>query len=271
MNPPTVIAVNNHKGGVAKTTTCLSLGACLAELGQTVLLVDLDPQAHLTLSLGIEPDSLRRTVGDSLLGSGTLTGISRETPVLGLDIAPANRELALIDKLLYSRPGYEQQLRRQLQAIPAASYDLILLDCSPAMNTLTLNAITAADLLLIPAQAEYYAARSLRQVVRLVALVRRKTNPTLDFRFLVTMYDRRNKVSRLLLAQMQRDLQPRLFETVIGIDTKLRESPAFAQPITQYAPKTRAAQQYRALAKELMTYVRQKSARPARGAVLRAG
>ena len=249
-----IIAISNQKGGVAKTTTCLSLGACLAEIGRCVLLVDLDPQAHLTLSMGIKPEELHRTVGDALLGNTSLLSVSRESSIFDLDIVPANQGLALIDKLLYGRNGYEFHLKNRLRAMNEDFYDFILLDCSPSFGTLTVNALTAADLLIIPIQCEYYAARSLRQVEGLVKLVKEKTNPRLSYRVLVTMYDQRNKICRLILARMQRELSRLLFQTVIQIDTKLRESPAFGQPITLYAPHTRAAQQYRALAEELINH-----------------
>jgi len=250
----TIIAISNQKGGVAKTTTCLSLGACLAEMGRSVLLVDLDPQAHLTLSMGIKPEELFRTVGDAFLGNTSLVSVRRESSVFGLDIVPANQGLALIDELLYGRNGYEFFLKNMLRAMSEDFCDFILLDCSPSLGTLTLNALTAADLLIIPIQCEYYAARSLRQVEGLAKLVQEKTNPRLSYRVLVTMYDQRNRICRLILARMQRELSRVLFETVIQVDTKLRESSAFGQPITLYAPNARGAQQYRALAKEVIDH-----------------
>jgi len=249
---PKVIAIHNQKGGVAKTTTCLSLGACLAELGQTVLLLDLDPQANLTLSLGLKPDELHRTVGDALLGNTSLVSVSRECPVLGLDIAPANQGLAVIDKVLYGRPGYEFHLEHRLKAMENGCYDLVLIDCPPSFGTLTLNALTVADLLIIPVQPEYYAAYSLRQIAQLIKLARERTNPRLTYRVLATMVDRRNKICQVILEQMRSKLNGALFNTLIEVDARLRESPAFGQPITLYAPKTRGAQQYRALAQELM-------------------
>jgi chromosome partitioning protein len=250
----TTIAISNQKGGVAKTTTCLSLGACLAEMGQGVLLIDLDPQANLTLSLGLRPVELRRTVGEALLGNTSLVSVSRESPVFDLDIVPANQELVVLDKILYGRQGYEFHLRNGLNAMGDGFYDMVLIDCPPSFGTLTLNALTAADLLIVPVQCEYYAAHSLRHIVELVQLVRKKANPRLLYRVLVTMYDRRNKICQVILDQMQRGLSKVLFKTIIEVDTKLRESPVFGQPITLYAPETRGAQQYRALAKELMNH-----------------
>jgi chromosome partitioning protein len=254
----TTIAISNQKGGVAKTTTCLSLGACLAEMGQSVLLIDLDPQANLTLSMGLRPEELRRTVGEALLGNTSLVSVSRESLVFDLDIVPANQDLVVLDKVLYGRQGYEFHLKNGLKAMGDGFYDIVLLDCPPSFGTLTLNALTAADLLIVPTQCEYYAAHSLRQIIELVKLVRERTNPRLIYRVLVTMYDRRNKICQVILEQMQRGLSKVLFKTIIEVDTKLRESPAFGQPITLYAPKTRGTQQYRALAKELMNHERQR-------------
>jgi chromosome partitioning protein len=252
------IAISNQKGGVAKTTTCLSLGACLAERGNSVLLIDLDPQANLTLSLGIQPDQLRRTVCDAFLGNSSLVSVSRESPLFALDLVPANQELAVLDKILYGRPGYEFYLKNRLDVMDGDLYDVVLVDCPPSFGTLTLNALTAADLLIVPVQCEYYSAHSLRHIVELVQLVRQKTNPWLIYRVLVTMYDRRNKICQLILEQMQKSLNKVLFQTIIEVDTKLRESPAYGQPITLYAPNTRGARQYHALAEELINHERQR-------------
>lgn len=248
------IAMSNQKGGVAKTTTTLSLGACLAELGKSVLLIDLDPQAHLTLSMGLDPQKIRHTVSDVLLSNASLVSASRESSVFALDVVPANQELALIDKLLYGRKGYEFRLQKRLRSMDDHFYDIVLIDCPPYFGTLTLNALTAANSLIVPAQCEYYAAHSVRQILELARLVREKTNPSLSCHVLATMYDRRNRICRLVLNQMQRELKPILFNTVIEVDTKLRESPAFGKPITLYAPKTRGAQQYRELAQELINH-----------------
>ncbi len=245
------LAISNQKGGVAKTTTCLSLGATLAELGHSVLLVDLDPQANLTLSLGLRPENLRRTLVDVLMGNDPLVGVSRETEVLALDIVPASYELALMNKLLYRQKGYQFRLKQVLAKVPANLYDYILLDCPPSLAPLTLNALSTADLLIIPTQCEYYSARSLSQTIRLALQIRKQSNRHLIYRVLITMYDQRNKINRLVLEQMQRGLDSVLLQTIIQIDTKLKESPAFGKPVTTYAPNSRGTLQYRALAKEL--------------------
>jgi len=251
-----VIAISNQKGGVAKTTTCLSLGACLAEMGQLVLLIDLDPQTNLTLSMGLKPDKLRYTVDDALLGDTSLVSVSRESETFGLDIVPAKRGLAVLDKILYGRPNYEFYLKRGLDAMGGDFYDFVLIDCPPSFGTLTLNALTAANLLIIPVQCEYYAVHSLHQTVKLATLVRERTNPRLTYRVLVTMYDRRNRICNLILDQMQQGMEQTLFKTIIEIDTKLKESPVFGKPITLYEPNTRGAQQYRALARELVNHAK---------------
>jgi chromosome partitioning protein len=252
----TTIAVSNQKGGVAKTTTCLSLGASLSEMGHFVLLIDLDPQAHLTLSMGLRPKELRRTVGDALLRNNSLVSVSRESAMLGLDIAPANQGLVVLEKVLYGQPGFQFRLKEGLDSMGDGFYDFILIDCPSSFGSLTLNALTAADVLIVPIQCEYFAAHTLLNFMKLVQHTQQKINPTLKLHVLVTMYDRRNKICRVTLERMQRKLNSVILETIIEVDTKLRESPAFGQPVTIYAPKTRGAEQYRALAKELLNHGR---------------
>ena len=252
----TTIAVSNQKGGVAKTTTCLSLGASLSEMGHFVLLIDLDPQSHLTLSMGLRPKELRRTVGDALLRNNSLVSVSRESSMLGLDIAPANQGLVVLEKVLYGQPGFQFRLKEGLGSMGDGFYDFVLIDCPSSFGTLTLNALTAADVLIVPIQCEYFAAHTLLDYIRLVQHTQEKINPSLKLRVLVTMYDRRNKICRVTLDRMQHELNSVIFETIIEVDTKLRESPAFGQPVTLYAPKTRGAEQYRALAKELLNHER---------------
>ncbi len=253
---PFKIAIGSQKGGVSKTTTTLSLGACLAESNGTparhVLLIDLDPQANLTLALGVNPGTLRRMIGDALLEQTSLLAISRESAIPNLDLVPANQGLLVLDKVLFGRPGFEYRLKQQLGGPIAQHYDIALFDCPPAFGTLTMNALTAADLLVIPVPCDYFSARSLPQFLELVTLVQHNTNPALRYRILITMYDKRNRISHIIQDQLRRKYGHAMLNTIISIDTKLRESPVVGQPITQYAPNSRSAQEYQALATELM-------------------
>ena len=258
----TVIAVSNQKGGVAKTTTCVSLGAAFVERGFEVLAIDLDPQANLSLALGVATSGLRRGVADMLLGNNSPVSVSRETAVPGLDLVPANPDMHLVEKFLTVRPNYEKSLRQSLDM--TNNYQVVLLDCPPSVSALPYTALTAADLLIIPTQCEYFSTHGLSEVLELVARVRATSNPHLSYRILVTMFDRRNRVHRTILEQLRGAFGSAVLETAIEIDTKLRESPVFGQPITSYAPKSRAALQYRALAEELSVYVqREKTPQPA--------
>ena len=258
----TVIAVGNQKGGVAKTTTTVSLGAALVERGLEVLAVDLDPQANLSLSLGVNAASLRHGVADILLGNSPVVSVSRETSVLGLDLLPANTGMHLVEKFLTVRHSYEYALRQALGQMEA--YDIVLCDCPPSVGAIPYTALTAADLLLIPTQCEYFSTHGLGAVLDLVTRVRERTNPSLSYRILATMFDRQNRVHRTVLEQLRGAFPAAVLETVIEIDTKLRESQVFGQPITRYAPNSQAALQYRALAEELSVYVRrEKSPQPA--------
>jgi chromosome partitioning protein len=248
------ISVCNQKGGVAKTTTCLSLGACLADMGKTVLLVDLDPQANLTSSLALRPRLLRRTVADVLRGTILPENAAQRTRVAGLDILPANAALAVLERALYKSNSYETILSKAFSDMDPALYDYALIDCPPSLGPLTLNALTATNLMIIPTPPEFYALSSLQNVFALVKVIRRKTNPALRYRILVTMHDRRNNIHLSMLDHMKAEYEGALFDTVIEVDTKLRESPLLGVPITVHKPGTRAAQQYRALAREVAQY-----------------
>lgn len=247
-----VIAVGNQKGGVAKTTTVLSLGASLADMGYSVLLMDLDPQANLTLSLGLNPKSVRHSAIDTLLGNQSIAGVSQESSMFALDILPANHELIILDKVIAKTEAEQLRLKLKLEALGDDTYHYVIIDCPPSAGNLTFNAFSAADLLIIPVQCEFYAAHSLRQTVGLVQKVKASTNASLEYRVLITMYDMRNKISRVIRDQLKQGLHNLLFDTIIQVDTKLRESPAFGKPIELYAPKSRGALQYRSLAQEIL-------------------
>jgi chromosome partitioning protein len=246
------IAISSQKGGVGKTTTSLALGAALAEQGQRVLMVDLDPQAHLTQTLGIDPDNLRHSVGDVLLRQASLVEVSRENQAFNLDVTPANRGLILVEKLMHTSKGYEFRLKDALESLGGQYYDLVIFDCPPSFGPLTLNALTAARLVVIPMTCDVFSTQSLKSYLNLLEVVRRNTNPSIDVRLLVTLYDGRTRLSQMILSQIKQRYGRIVFETVIPLDTKLRESPLFERPITQYASRARGAQEYRALARELL-------------------
>lgn len=248
-----ILAVSSQKGGVAKTTTTLSLGASLAELGLSVLLVDLDPQGHLTQSLDINPDEIRHMIGDVLLNQASLIEVSRETAVSNLDIVPSNRGLILVERILNSTEGYEFRLKTSMGRLPSGYYDIILIDCPPSFGPLTINALTSVELVIVPVLCDYFSGHSLQSYLRLLGMVRRNSNPDIEFRLLVTLFDQRLRLSKLVLEQYRRKYVSSLFETIIPIDSKLRESPAFGRPIQQYATRSRSAEGYRSLARELVS------------------
>jgi chromosome partitioning protein len=244
-----VVAIANEKGGVGKTTTALSLGAALAELRQQVLLIDLDPQANLTLGVGLRPGQAPASIADVLLGDAALSDILLPTQVAGLSIAPASDDLLQAERFLPVRQDFELILRDALSASPP--YDSVVVDCPPALGPLTRSALGAADLLVIPTQCEFFSAFALRQVINLVRSVRERVNPSLRYRLLLTMVDLRNAMHRSLAEEIRLAFGAAVFRSAIEVDARLRESPAFGKPITEYAPASRGAQQYRELALEL--------------------
>ncbi len=247
------IAIANAKGGVAKTTTTLSLGASFAESGKRVLLVDLDPHANLTISLGMKPGSIPNTIADVLIGSRALQEIARSTTQEGMFIAPSNHELTMAESHLVVRENYQRLLAAALRTL--SGYDLVVLDCPPTLSTLTHNALAASDLLIIPTQPEYFSAHALRDMLNLILSIRKDHNQRLRYRILLTMLDRRNRIHLSLAEQIRTAFNEATFKTEIEIDTRLRESPIFGQPINLYAPSSRATQQYRELAEELGQFI----------------
>ncbi|MBU0510234.1 MAG: ParA family protein [Chloroflexi bacterium] len=257
-----IIAIANEKGGVAKTTTSISLGGALVEMGKDVLLVDLDPQANLSLALGLSPHNVRRSIADVLLNSATALSVSRETSIPGLDLIPSNTEMGMAERFLPIRQNYKHTLRQALDQIRV--YDTIIVDCPPSMGALTQNALAAANLLIIPTQAEYFSAYALRNVMGAIRSIRAQDNPALTYRILITMLDMRIGSHKVLRKQLHSTFGKSVFETEIQIDSKLRESTIAGLPITHYVPRSRGAQQYRALAQELTQYVKtNKFAQPA--------
>jgi chromosome partitioning protein len=258
-----IIAVSNEKGGVAKTTTTLSLGGALAEAGNKVLVMDLDPQANLTLALGVEPGSAAVTSSHILIESAPLMSARLATEINNLDLIPSHASIESAEQFLPVRTHYTSGLKRAIDLASPLPYDYVIFDCPPFLGAITTNALSAADLLIIPTQAEYFSAYALRNMMGIIRRVRQESNPNLGYRIVITLLDRRNRTHRNIQEQLQNTFGEGLFKTVIEIDTKLRESPIAGLPITRYRPGARGSQQYRDMAQELVEYVKEKNQQPA--------
>ena len=245
-----IIAVANQKGGVAKTTTVASLGTALAERGRKVLLVDLDAQSCLTFSMGLDPEAVELSVHDVLLGRVGASMAIQPTED-GVDLLPATIELARAEAQLLSRPGREFVLRTALEEVSAA-YDVILLDCSPSLGVLTLNALTAADEVLIPLQCEMLSHRGVGQLLDTIADVQRILNPHLKvLGVLPTMYDGRTNHARAVLADVSGRYGLPVLEPPIPRSVRFAEAPAAGRSALVTARRTRGAEAYRELAESL--------------------
>lgn len=248
-----VVAVANQKGGVAKTTTTLHLGAALAELDQRVLLVDLDPQGGLTLSCGFQPDELEKTVYNALIKDEDPEGLIVPTG-WGADLLPANIDLALADIELVNLVARERRLGRMLAPL-RDRYDFVLLDCQPSLGLITINALAAADELLIPVACEYLSVRSLRALLKVVGKVRLRLNSQLTIIGLVpTLFDGRTNHARSVLASVTREFGDGIpvFDTPIRRSIRFSESAEAGRPIFQYAPDNPGVEAYRQLAREVL-------------------
>ena len=254
---PKTIAISNEKGGVAKTTTTISLGTALVDLGYRVLLVDLDAQANLTLALGFEPGESENTSSNIMLDNVPLLRARYKTDIENLDLIPSNLRIESSEQFLPMRTNYTTILKRAIADSGGLSYDYILLDCPPALGAITQNALAASNLLLIPTQAEYFSAYALRNMMALVRRIREVDNPNLAYRILVTMLDNRNRTHRNIHEQLRSTFGEGVFNTVIEVDTKLRESSIAGLPISRYKPAARGTTQYHVLAQELVEYVKE--------------
>ncbi len=256
------IAICSQKGGVAKTTTTLSLAGALAESGRRTLAVDLDPQGNLTLGLGFQPRRFQHTLADVLLNAVDASAVIVPSTVEGLHLLPAGKPLQLAERYLPSRPHYQHTLKNALHP-QNADYDYILLDCPPSLSVLTANALVAAGLALLLTQAEYFSAYALKPMLQTVQAVRERHNPSLVYRILLTMFRRRNRAHRIIRGRLEATFGSGLCRTVIETDTKLREAAIAGMPITHFASNSRSAGQYRDLAQELVAYVEKESVQPA--------
>jgi chromosome partitioning protein len=249
-----VIAVANQKGGVGKTTTCLSLAAALAQAGQRVLAIDLDPQANLGLGVGQDHDPSRPSAYEVLTTRLPLAQASRPVGLRGLErlaLVPAGARLAQAEGELLGQIGFDEVLKGKLRAAGEV-WDAVLLDCPPSLGALTINALGAADLVVVPVQCEFFSARGVVKLLDVVDLVRERRNPGLRVRLVPVLFDQRNGICRQVLAELQRELGDDVSPVTIGVDTKVREAQAKGLPVSLFAPTSRAAQAYAALAREVL-------------------
>ena len=247
-----IYAVTNQKGGVGKTTTCICLGAALAEKGKRVLLVDLDPQGGLTTSLGFDPDALDNTIYNVFVDeSASMTSVVRETKTPGVCFVPANLDLAGAEGELLGEIGWDRTLKIALGAVQE-DYDYILLDCPPSLGVLTTNALIASQRVIIPVQTEYLAMRGLKQLTHVLAKVRRKGNPEIAAKVLRTLHQARTIHSSEAASELEGVLEGQLYETIIRRTIKFAEASVAGESILSYSPKSQGAMMYRELAKEVL-------------------
>lgn len=249
---PKIIAVTNQKGGVGKTTTTINLGAALAELGRNVLLIDLDPQGNASTGLGIDASDRQLTTYDLLLDEAPLANVLKETEVDGLWIAPATTDLSSADIELVANEKRSHLLHDAVRNEDMADFDYVLIDCPPSLNLLTVNAMVAADSVLVPLQSEFFALEGLSQLMLTIREVRQAANPDLRIEGVVlTMYDARNNLSRQVEADARDNLGELVFDTIIPRNVRVSEAPSFALPVLAYDPTSKGSQAYRDLAREL--------------------
>ena len=248
-----IIAIANQKGGVGKTTTAINLSSCLAEKGQKVLAVDMDPQGNMTSGLGVDKDEAENTVYDLIIGEADINEVIQKNVMENLDVIPTNIDLSAAEIELIGVDEKEYIVRNAIHKV-RDEYDFVIIDCPPSLSMLTINAMTTADSVLVPIQCEYYALEGLSQLIHTVELVKERLNPVLEIEGVVfTMYDARTNLSLQVVENVKDNLQQNIYKTIIPRNIRLAEAPSYGMPINKYDSKSAGSDAYMRLADEVIS------------------
>lgn len=249
---PKIVAICNQKGGVGKTSTAVSMASCIAIEGRKTLLVDLDPQGNATSGIGIDKSQVQKSIYHALLESAPVSEMILQTQVPNLYVIASNQDLAATEVELVGELGREGRLRKALAALDN-SFDIVIIDCPPSFGLLTINALTAANSVIIPIQCEYYALEGLSQLVKTITLIKDNLNPSLEIEGIVmTMADYRTKLTQEVIDEVRKHFGPKVYKTVIPRNIRLSEAPGFGKPIFLYDKDSEGAKKYKELTKEFI-------------------